>query len=267
MRKQKKSYERPFRRWDKATIRDEGRIKSQYGLKNKKEIWKAENVVRSFRSRAKRLFTEDTGRDELFDRLKRLGILSKGSDNLDDVLELKIDDVLERRLQTLVFRKGLAQTPRQARQLVVHKHITVGDRVVNIPSYLVAVKEENDISYAPGSPLKESDHPLRSGGKEVAKEEEKKEEKAEKKGKKAGKKKENKAKKKAEKKEKKKDKVKKKADKKTEKNKKADKKKAEKKEKKKDKVKEKKAKEAPKKDREDKKVEEEVDDDGKEEEK
>ena len=132
-----------------------------FGLKNKREIWKAETVIRGFRSRARRLFTEDTGKEELFRKLKRLGIF-RGEATLDDVLGLKVEDILERRLQTLVFRKGLAQSPKQARQLIVHRHVTVDGKIVNVPGYIVTTEEEGKIAYAGGSPISDGDHPVRS---------------------------------------------------------------------------------------------------------
>ena len=132
-----------------------------FGLKNKKEIWKAETVIRGFRSRARRLFTEDTGKEELFSKLKKLGIF-RGDITLDDVLGLKIENILERRLQTIVLRKGFAQTPQQARQLIVHRHITIGGQIVNIPGYIVTVSEEEIVEYSKTSPLDNKEHPLRA---------------------------------------------------------------------------------------------------------
>ncbi len=177
MRRQRKTYERPFKRWDRARIAEEVRLIREYGLKNKREVWKAHGLVRRFRARARRLFTEETGREELFSKLRRLGIFKKEA-TLDDVLGLKVEDVLERRLQTLVYRKGLASTPQQARQLISHRHIAIGDTVVDVPGYLVTIEEEALIRYAPGSPLASPDHPLRKPP-EPQKEEKKEEQKEE----------------------------------------------------------------------------------------
>ena len=98
--------------------------------------------------------------NQLLGKLHRLGILPKEA-GLDDVLDLHIEDILERRLQTLVFRKGLAKSPHQARQLVTHGHVAIKGRKVSSPSYLVLKAEEEKMAYAPTSPISNSDHTLR----------------------------------------------------------------------------------------------------------
>lgn len=98
--------------------------------------------------------------EELVTRLKKLGIMHETA-VLDDVLDLTIEDLLERRLQTIVFRKGLAKSIYQARQVIVHGHIAIGKQRVTVPSYLVAREEEKQVSYAPQSPLAKPSHPLR----------------------------------------------------------------------------------------------------------
>ena len=160
MRRQRKTYERPFKRWDKARIIEEARLMRIYGLKNKREIMKARSIIRGMRARARQLFAREEGKEELFAKIKRLGLL-KGDFTLDDVLGLKVEDLLERRLQTIVYRKGLANTIKQARQLIVHRHIAIGDRIVTVPGYLVTVEEEKLVRYAPSSPVASPDHPLR----------------------------------------------------------------------------------------------------------
>ena len=97
---------------------------------------------------------------ELLGKLKRLGIIHETA-VLDDVLDLTIEDVLERRLQTMVFRKGLANSFHHARQLVTHGHISIGERRVTSPSYLVTRQDENQVSYASKSPLINPEHPIR----------------------------------------------------------------------------------------------------------
>jgi small subunit ribosomal protein S4 len=98
---------------------------------------------------------------QLLNKLHRLGILPEKA-ALDDVLDLSIEDILERRLQTVVFRKGLAKSIHQARQLITHRHIVIGGRKVYSPSYLVLRDEEALIAYAPTSPLSNFNHPLRA---------------------------------------------------------------------------------------------------------
>jgi small subunit ribosomal protein S4 len=96
---------------------------------------------------------------QLLDRLHRLGILPEES-ALDGVLDLSLEDILERRLQTLVFQRGLAQSIQQSRQLITHGHIAIDGKRVSTPSYLVLKDEETKIAYAPKSPLTNPDHPI-----------------------------------------------------------------------------------------------------------
>jgi small subunit ribosomal protein S4 len=98
--------------------------------------------------------------NELLTRLKKLGVLQETA-ALDNVLDLAIEDLLERRLQTIVFRKNLTKTIFQSRQLITHGHITIGNRRVTVPSYIVSKEEENQIMYAPQSALANQTHPLR----------------------------------------------------------------------------------------------------------
>ncbi|GAD52305.1 SSU ribosomal protein S9e (S4p) [Halarchaeum acidiphilum MH1-52-1] len=103
--------------------------------------------------------------EEFVARLRRYGILGD-SDELDAVLSLDVTDVLERRLQTVAYRKGLANTPQQARQFVTHGHVTVGDSRVTAPSRTVAVAEEDDVAFDETSPLTDELHPARADNQE-----------------------------------------------------------------------------------------------------
>ncbi len=152
MKRQGKSYETPVTGWDEERIDRETRIKQEYGLSSKKEVWKAESQVRDFRRQARKLNArqDEEMEQDLIERLVNLGILDDGA-VLNDILDIDIEDVLERRLQTIVYRRGLANTMKEARQLVSHGHITVDGRRVNIPGYLVTVEEEESIKVAPGS--------------------------------------------------------------------------------------------------------------------
>ncbi len=93
------------------------------------------------------------GREEpkLLTHLGKLGLIQMGQSTLDDVLSLTVENVLERRLQTLVWKRGLAKSPYQARQLISHGHIALNQRRMTIPSYLVGATEEGSLSYSPGS--------------------------------------------------------------------------------------------------------------------
>jgi small subunit ribosomal protein S4 len=164
-KKQRKKYEPARNPWRIDILEEELKTLGQYGLRNKKELWRHKSMVSRFRAIARSLLsTSAEGRGklekQLLGRLSRLGILPKTA-ALNDVLDLTLETVLERRLQTLVFRKGLATSLYQARQLITHGHIAIGNRRVSSPSYLVKENEEAKITYAPTSPLSNSSHPLR----------------------------------------------------------------------------------------------------------
>ncbi|MGC8585316.1 MAG: 30S ribosomal protein S4 [Thermoplasmata archaeon] len=172
----RKTYEKPRRPWEKERISSENKILKEYGLKNKREIWKVQSILRKYRTIAKRLqasirYGDPQASKELkniLNKLIKLGILSENASSVDDILALSIQNILERRLQTIVYRKGLANTPKQARQFIVHGHITVGERVVSIPSYLVKKEEEDKILYNSFSPINNELHPARPKPKEVS---------------------------------------------------------------------------------------------------
>jgi len=122
-------------------------------------------MLSKFRGIARSLIGQTLGErkkmeDELLARLKKLGVLDETA-ILDDVLDLTIEDILERRFQTIVFRKGLAKTMQQARQLIGHGHMTIGNRRVTTPGYIVPKPEEDQITYTPKSSLANPAHPLR----------------------------------------------------------------------------------------------------------
>jgi len=88
----------------------------------------------------------------LINKLVKLGILGPDA-RFEDILLLTVEDILRRRLQSLVFEKGFAKTIYQARQFVVHGHIQVRGKKINAPSYIVKKEEEDMIGYTPSSPL------------------------------------------------------------------------------------------------------------------
>ncbi len=150
-RRLRNSFPRPKKLWGEERIARDSELKSVYGLKNSGEIWRAEEELRKYRREARRLLSlsEDERAEDakkILTKLALLGIMKKGG--IDDVLSLSVRDILERRLQTIVYRKGLAKTIRQARQLVTHGFIRVGEQKINIPSYIVSAREENEITYA-----------------------------------------------------------------------------------------------------------------------
>ena len=164
-RKQRRSYETPRHPWREDQLEVELRLLGEYGLRNKHELWRYKTMLSKIRGIARSLLgktEEDRARveREYLSKLSRVGVLPESA-SIDEVLDLEIRDLLERRLQTLVFRKGLAKTIHQARQLVSHGHIAVGGRVISIPGYLVKREEEQKMKYYSHSPLSKSDHPLR----------------------------------------------------------------------------------------------------------
>ena len=164
-RKIKPKYRGPQHPWQRARIEEEKQLLKEYGLKNKKEVWKASSKLKNFAAKAKKLIAArgtqaDLERTQLLQRLARLNLV-KPNAGLDDVLSIKLKDVLDRRLQTLVFKKGFAHTVKQARQFIVHEHITIGDKKVTVPSHFVTVEEEPKISFYAISKLASTDHPER----------------------------------------------------------------------------------------------------------
>ena len=146
MRRSKKTYKRPQKMWNKARIERDKKLKKDFGLVKEREIWRAETMLRKYRRLARDVMaTKDKNKGkELLEKLSRMGILEKGA-GIDDVLGLTVEEVLERRLQTVVFRLGLANTQKQARQMITHGHIKVNGRKTRYPSRLILKGEEDKI--------------------------------------------------------------------------------------------------------------------------
>lgn len=165
-----KQYETPNHPYQGERIASEHSLVDRYGLKNKEELWRAQSELRSYRREARELLgqaqddeTVIRRSEEFLGRLKRVGILDE-TDELGDILSLEIEDVLERRLQTVVYRSGLANTAQQARQYIIHGHIVVGDQRHRIPSYVVDIDEEDLVAFDENSPLADELHPERAEG-------------------------------------------------------------------------------------------------------
>jgi small subunit ribosomal protein S4 len=172
-KKQRKKYETPRFRWRKDILQEELKLLGQYGLRNKHELWRHKTMLSKTRGIARSLIgktPEERAKmeNELLVRLKKLGVLDETA-VLDNVLDLSIEDLLERRLQTIVFRKGLTRTIFQSRQLITHGHVNIGNRRVTVPSYIVSKEEENQVVYSPQSALVNEAHPLRQALTIVAK--------------------------------------------------------------------------------------------------
>jgi len=144
MKRKHKSYSRPKRPFDKVRIEEEGGIVEEFGLKNKREIWKAEAKIKIIREKAKRLISAKPEEQQiLFNKLNKMGLKVN---SISSVLSLDKKDYLRRRLQTIVVTKKLASTPKQARQFITHKKILVDGRAVDSPSYVVPVELEDKIT-------------------------------------------------------------------------------------------------------------------------
>ncbi len=172
-KKQRKKFDTPRFRWRKDVLQEELKLLGQYGLRNKHELWRHKTSLSKMRGIARSLISKSVEErtkmeNELLATLKKKGILQETA-VLDNVLDLTIDDILERRLQTIVFRKGLARTTFQSRQLITHGHITIDNRRVTIPGYIVRKEEESKIVYSLESTIAKQEHPLRLGLTVVAK--------------------------------------------------------------------------------------------------
>jgi len=148
-KRHRKKFSKPSHPWQKDRIDAEKELLKDYGLRRKYEIWKMDSLLRKFLNRAKTLIAEkslqaELEKKQLLERLCSLGLLKKDS-KIEDVLNLTLKDVMERRLQTMIYRKQMARTMLQSRQLITHEHIAIGQRKITAPSYLVSVNEEPQI--------------------------------------------------------------------------------------------------------------------------
>jgi len=169
-KKLRKKYETPNHPWNKTAIDEEKVLMREYGLKNKREIYLANSFIRKYRKIAKSLIVQTSNqalkeKDQMMNKLQGMGLLSMEA-KLDDVLGLDLKDLLERRLQTLVFKKGLANSVKQARQFITHRHISIDGKEINAPAYFVPIKEESLILFKGNSALFNEDHPERVAKKQ-----------------------------------------------------------------------------------------------------
>jgi small subunit ribosomal protein S4 len=166
----RKKYSNPSHPWQADRIKAEKELQRKYGLKNKREIWKAQAELRRYRRHARKLQAKLRYGDpqavkesqELIAKLTKLGILQGEEIGLDDILSLNVEAILSRRLQTIVYLRGMANTPEQARQFIVHGHIAINGRKITVPSYHVTKAEESLITYHYNSPLADELHPERT---------------------------------------------------------------------------------------------------------
>ncbi len=170
MKRKHKSYSKPRRPFDKARIDEEAEIKTEFGLKNKKEIWKADAKINKIREKAKKLISAtETEQKEFFNRLNKVGLKV---DSIAEVLSLDKKDFLNRRLQTVLVNKKLATTSKQARQFITHKKVLVDGKALDSPSYVVPVNLEGKIKLkAKKKKAVKKEQPVEKPAEKVPKEE------------------------------------------------------------------------------------------------
>src|SRR3990167_8291252 len=162
----RKKYNTPRHPWIRATIESERVVVKDYGLVKKKEIHIANSFIKKYRDIAKRLIATRTltqaqkEKEQILGKLQDLGLLATGAE-LEQILGLELKDVLSRRLQSVVYRKGLARSMKQSRQFITHRHVMVGDQEISSPSYLVSLAEEGRVTFKQNSNLADAEHPER----------------------------------------------------------------------------------------------------------
>ncbi|NWF95303.1 MAG: 30S ribosomal protein S4 [Candidatus Thorarchaeota archaeon] len=164
-RRQKQKYAKPKRPFETERFEQELELLGSYGLRNKREIWRHRAELSNYRRQARRLQAlppADRVEEEktLLDKVVRFGLL-KSERSLEGILDLTLRDMLERRLQTIVFRKGYASSMYHARQLIVHGHVALDQARVRTPSRIISLAEESRLSLSPRSPLNDPSHPAR----------------------------------------------------------------------------------------------------------
>ncbi len=158
----------PFHPWKADRIAEENALQHKYGLKNKKEVWRAKSHLRLYRGQARELLARRRTGDpqaqketrQLLVKMNRIGLLPDTA-TLDDVLGLNVEQVLTRRLQTQVYLKGLTGSIGQARQFIAHGHVAVAGSRINVPGYYVKRGEEEAIAIAEGHGVADEGHPAR----------------------------------------------------------------------------------------------------------
>ena len=157
---QSKTSRTPRRPFEKERLDQELKLVGEYGLKNKREVWRVQLQISKIRKAARELLKlDEKDPRRLFEggallrRLKRAGLVDDANQSLDNVLFLKTQDMLERRLQTQVFKLGLAKSIHHARVLIRQRHIRVGKQLVNVPSFLVRTDSQKLIDLSVTSPF------------------------------------------------------------------------------------------------------------------
>lgn len=170
IKKIKKKYSKPSHPWVMARIEEEGKICKDYGIPYKTELWKAISKLGSYKNQAKKLggIRTEQAQKEMNNLVQKLRSYKLIEENTSDaILGITLNNMLDRRLQSITHKKGFAKTMKQARQMITHRHVLVNNKIITSPSYMVRVSEENSIEISPKSPFYSADHPERL--KEVSK--------------------------------------------------------------------------------------------------
>jgi small subunit ribosomal protein S4 len=171
-RRQKKKYVTPKRPFDSDRFEQELQLMGSYGLRNKRELWRHKTDLSRYRRQARNLLALSIDEralqeKELVDKLVRTGVLMT-EPSLDHVLDLTLENVLDRRLQTIIFKKGLACSVHHARQLVTHGHVALDGARVTTPRRIITVNEEERLMFTPKSALNSESHPARIAASDAA---------------------------------------------------------------------------------------------------
>ncbi len=164
-KKLRKKYDKPSHPWQKLRIDEEKELMKEYGFKNKLELWKLNSLLKKYKLQVKELIprkdsASEQQKKDLIAKMHQLNLIKEGA-ILEDILAISLKDLCERRLQTIVFKKGLARSIKQSRQFITHEHIIVGDKKITSPSYILTAQEEALIKITVDSPLFSEDHPER----------------------------------------------------------------------------------------------------------
>ncbi len=151
IKKQKKKYKTPTHPWQAERLQEESEYITNYGFKNKKEIWKVIAKLENYKVQVKKIIASkgspqmEKEKKQLMTKLLKYGLIKKDS-KIEDILDLLPENLMDRRLQTLVFKKNLAKSLKQARQFIVHGHVLINSKKLTVPSYLVSLEEESKLS-------------------------------------------------------------------------------------------------------------------------
>lgn len=164
-RKLRKKYDKPSHPWQKLRIDEEKTLIKEYGFKNKLELWKLNSLLKKYKLQVKELIPKkddvsEQKKKELLNKMKQMNLVKEGA-IMEDILALTLKDLCERRLQTIVFKKELARSIKQARQFITHEHIVVGNKMITSPSYILTAEEEALVRFADNSPMFFDSHPER----------------------------------------------------------------------------------------------------------